>query len=149
VIVDLGAKSLLEPISADAPKFRVTQYDPRKMIENQRLGVHRYLVTKDVLDANIVVNIPKLKTHKKAGITAALKNLVGVDGNKDYLPHYRKGAVSAGGDNYEKRSLLKFCVEQIMDFANRHLDWRRFYGARDRLVCYLLVANIRSTGTAM
>ena len=77
VIVDLGVKSMVEPISADASKFRVTQYDPRKMFEHQRPGVHRYLIAKDVLDADLVINLPKLKTHKKAGITAALKNLVG------------------------------------------------------------------------
>ena len=127
-------------------KFRVTQYDPRKMFEHQRPGVHRYLVAKDVLDADLVINLPKLKTHKKAGITAALKNLVGINGNKDYLPHYRKGAVAVGGDNYEKWSLLKFCAEQVLDFANRRLDRPRFYGACNRLVYYLLTANKKLGG---
>jgi uncharacterized protein (DUF362 family) len=146
VIVDLGVKSMIEPISADASRFRVTQYDPRKMFEHQRPGVHQYLIAKDVLDADLVINLPKLKTHKKAGMTAALKNLVGINGNKDYLPHHRKGAAASGGDNYEKWSLLKFCAEQVLDFANRHLDRPRLYGACNRLVYYLLVANMKIGG---
>lgn len=145
VTVDLGTHSMLEPIAGDASRFRVTKYDPRRMLENQRPGVHRYLIAKDVLDADLVINLPKLKTHKKAGITAALKNLVGINGNKDYLPHHRKGAAAAG-DNYEKWSMLKFCVEQVLDFANRHLDHPRFYSVCNRLVYYLLVANMKLGG---
>ena len=30
----------------------------------------------------LVVNVPKLKVHKKAGITCCLKNLIGINGNK-------------------------------------------------------------------
>ena len=146
VIVDLGVKSMLEPISADASSFRVTQYDPRRMLEHQRPGVHRYLVAKDVLDADLVINLPKLKTHKKAGITAALKNLVGINGNKDYLPHHRKGSATSGGDNYEQWSFLKSLAEQLLDLANRHLDRPRFYGVCNRLVYYLLVANMKLGG---
>ena len=145
-VVDLGAHSLLEPIAADAPRFRVTKYDPRRMSENQRSGVHRYLIARDVLDADLVVNLPKMKTHKKAGITAALKNLVGINGNKDYLPHHRKGSVAGGGDNYARPSLLKACAEQILDVANRHLDRPRFNGLCNRLVYYLLVANMKLGG---
>lgn len=146
VTVDLGRHSMLEPIAGDAARFRVTKYDPRRMQENQRPGVHRYLIAKDVLEADLVINLPKLKTHKKAGITAALKNLVGINGNKDYLPHHRKGPAPAGGDNYEQRSLLKALAEQVLDFANRHLDRPRFYSVCNRLVYYLLVANMKLGG---
>ena len=37
-------------------------------------------------------SLPKLKTHKKAGITCALKNLIGINGNKEYLPHIASAA---------------------------------------------------------
>jgi uncharacterized protein (DUF362 family) len=127
VLVDLGRDSLLEAISGDAEKFRVTMYDPRKMGENHRSGVHRYLIARDILDADLVINVPKLKTHKKAGVTIALKNLIGINGNKDYLPHHRKGAADRGGDNYGKASLPKSLAESLLDFINRHLDKPRFY----------------------
>ncbi len=125
--VDLGRESLLEPISADADKFRVTMYDPRKMKRNHAPGIHKYLVARDILNADLVINVPKLKTHKKAGVTLALKNLVGINGNKDYLPHHRIGAANRGGDNYARASLPKTLAEHLLDWANRHLDKPRFY----------------------
>lgn len=131
VLVDLGAESLLEAISADARKFRVTMYDPRLMWNNHRPGVHKYLVARDILEADLVINAPKMKTHKKAGVTLALKNLVGINGNKEYLPHHRKGAANHGGDNYEKATLPKWFLEQALDVANMYLlrkprAWRKF-----------------------
>lgn len=128
VLVDLGEQSELEPISADARRFRVTMYDPRLMWNNHRPGVHRYLVARDILEADLVINVPKMKTHKKAGVTLALKNLVGINGNKEYLPHHRKGAANRGGDNYERATLPKTLLEALLDFANMHLlDKPRVY----------------------
>ena len=132
VLVDLGARSQLEPIAQDYRKFRVTMYDPRKLPRNHQPGVHRYLVARDILEADLVVNVPKLKTHKKAGLTCALKNLVGINGNKDFLPHHRKGGADHGGDNYAASSLPKWLAEATLDFANRHLDWPRFYARVSR-----------------
>lgn len=146
-VVDFGTRSLLEPISRDARKFRVTMYDPRKMRDHHAPGRHRYVVARDVLEADLVINLPKLKTHKKAGLTAALKNLVGINGNKDYLPHHRKGSATRGGDNYAKFSLTKWCAEQLLDIANMFcLQRSRAYRWVTRLVYYLLVANMRLGG---
>lgn len=148
VEVELGTCSLLEPISADARRFRVTMYDPRKMWRNHAPGRHRFLVARDVLEADVVINLPKLKTHKKAGITAALKNVVGVNGNKDYLPHHRKGPPILGGDNYEKFSSLKWIAEQVLDVANMFfLGWPHVYHWFTRLVYYLLVADMKLGGS--
>jgi len=147
VLVDMATNSLLEPISSDARKFRVTMYDPRKMWKHHSQGLHRYLVAKEVLEADLVINLPKLKTHKKAGITAALKNLVGINGNKDYLPHHRKGPKMLGADNYERISLLKAFAEEVLDLANRHMDRPAFYAWCNRLVYCLLVADKRLGGS--
>ena len=147
VVVDLGERSLLEPLSARAKQFRVTMYDPQKMFQHHRPGLHRYLVSKEVLSADLVINLPKLKTHKKAGITAALKNLVGINGNKDYLPHHRKGPVALGGDNYEHFSFLKYAAEELLDAANRHLHHRLLSRELNRLVYFLLVLNMQLGGT--
>ncbi|HRT05766.1 MAG TPA: DUF362 domain-containing protein, partial [Kiritimatiellia bacterium] len=129
VLVDLGADSLLEPISKDWKKFRVTVYDPRKMRAHHRPGRHRFLLARDVLEADLVVNVPKLKAHKKAGITCCLKNLIGINGNKEYLPHHRKGARQAGrgGDSHERGSWLLWAAETALDGMNRRRDWPRFY----------------------
>jgi hypothetical protein len=65
-----------------------------------------------------VINLPKLKTHKKAGITNALKNLVGINGNKEYLPHHRIGGADNGGDCYPGSDLIKRGWEMVADRQN-------------------------------
>ena len=136
VLVDLGADSLLEAISKDWKKFRVTVYDPRKMWAHHRPGRHRFLIAKEILEADLVVNVPKLKAHKKAGITCCLKNLIGINGNKEYLPHHRKGSAEAGrgGDNYEHRHGVMTFIEFMLDWMNRHRDHPWLYHQAERVV---------------
>jgi len=118
VLFDLGEDSLLEPITDEKDDFRVTCYDPRLMAKTHGKGRHRYLVAKAVMDADLVINLPKLKTHKKAGITCALKNLIGINGNKEYLPHHRVGGTNLGGDCYPGDSKVKRMLEYAADQQN-------------------------------
>ena len=118
VLFDLGSDSLLEAITEDTDDFRVTCYDPRLMAKTHSRGRHRYLVAKDVIQADVVINLPKLKTHKKAGITCALKNLIGINGNKEYLPHHRIGGTNLGGDCYPGNSKVKRMLEYASDQQN-------------------------------
>jgi len=97
----------------------VTMYDPDLLKRTHSRGTHQYLVARDVIDADVVINLPKLKTHKKAGLTGALKNMVGINGHKEYLPHHRKGGSGNGGDCYAGRSLVKWLVEEALDATNR------------------------------
>jgi hypothetical protein len=122
VLFDLKQNSHLEPIATDWKKFRVTQYDPKIMLRHHRPGLHKYLVAREVIDADVVINLPKLKTHMKAGLTGSLKNLVGINGHKEYLPHHRKGGSKNGGDCYEGYSIWKSMGEHLLDVANRRLD---------------------------
>jgi hypothetical protein len=75
-------------------------------------------VAKDVMDADVIINLPKLKTHKKAGMTCALKNVVGINGNKEFLPHHRVGGSDAGGDCYPGRNMVKRALEHMWDLQN-------------------------------
>jgi uncharacterized protein (DUF362 family) len=118
VLFDLSSESLLEPITNEDESFRVTCYDPRLMARTHAPGRHRYLVAKDVLEADVVINLPKLKTHKKAGVTCALKNLIGINGNKEYLPHHRLGGANLGGDCYPGDSRIKRMLEYAADQQN-------------------------------
>ena len=118
VLFDLGAESLLEPVTDMKGSFRVTQYDPRKMRQTHAPGRHCYLVARAIVEADVVVNVPKLKTHCKAGITSALKNLVGINGNKEFLPHHRVGGSRHGGDCYPGGSVLKRAIEVALDQSN-------------------------------
>jgi uncharacterized protein (DUF362 family) len=117
-LFDLGRESLLEPISEDGNRFRVAWYDPRLMAKTHHPGVHQYLVAKEVVEADVIINLPKLKTHRKAGITCALKNLIGINGNKEYLPHHRVGGSNNGGDCYPGNGKIKSTIEYLSDKQN-------------------------------
>jgi uncharacterized protein (DUF362 family) len=119
VLFDLGKESLLEPVSSPDSRFRITCYDPDILARRHHPGKHQYYMAKEPFEADVIINMPKLKAHKKAGMTAALKNLVGINGNKEFLPHHRIGGSADGGDCYPGKSLLKRMAEQCYDEANR------------------------------
>ena len=118
VLFDLGGESLLEPITDESDSFRVTCYDPRLLAKTHAPGRHQYLVARAIIEADVVINLPKLKTHKKAGVTCALKNLIGINGNKEYLPHHRIGGSATGGDCYPGGSPIKLALEHTLDRKN-------------------------------
>jgi uncharacterized protein (DUF362 family) len=128
VIFDLGKESLLESITNNNKnKFRVTNYNPDRMAMAHAPGIHKYCITKEFFDADIIISIPKIKTHQKTGITGSLKILVGINGDKDFLPHHRIGGRGFGGDCYPGNSFLRYLSELIMDNANRKQGTRRFW----------------------
>ena len=92
--------SLLEEVSHNAESFRVSDYDPTETVSVHRKGMHRYLIAKTVLEADLFINLPKMKTHQKTGVTGALKNLVGINGSKAHLVHHQLGFPSQGGDEF-------------------------------------------------
>lgn len=121
LIFDLGKESYLEPVtSTHSNNFRVTCYNPDRLAESHGPGLHRYCITREVFDSDVIISLPKVKTHQKAGITAALKNLVGINGDKDFLPHHRLGGTGVGGDCYPGKSYLRYWSELAIDHANRN-----------------------------
>lgn len=122
VLFDLGPDSLVDPISSKDCGFRVADYDHRELARTHSSGKHQYLLCREAFEADVVISLPKLKTHSKAGLTGALKNLVGLNGNKDFLPHYRRGGSDLGGDCYEGWSLHRDLSERFDDVANKRLN---------------------------
>ena len=119
VLFDLGSFSALEPVTREDSGFRVTMYDPEGLRSTHAVGTHKYLIARELIESNVVLNLPKLKTHKKAGMTGALKNMVGVNGHKQYLPHHRKGGAADRGDCYPGSNSLKALAEAMLDRGNR------------------------------
>ncbi|MBN1187819.1 MAG: DUF362 domain-containing protein [Bacteroidales bacterium] len=119
-IFDLKEKSYLESISNEKPIFRVTSYNPDKLAMVHSLGIHKYCIANELFESDVVISIPKLKTHQKTGITGAMKNLVGVNGDKDYLPHHRIGGDKNGGDCYPGKNIMRLWAEKALDNANRN-----------------------------
>jgi len=118
VLFDLGQHSALEPVTANGTAFRVSMYDPVALKRHHGPGRHRYSVAREAIEADLVINLPKLKTHRKAGLTGAVKNLVGLSGHKEYLPHHRRGSAKDFGDSYPCSSRLKRWAEAWLDWAN-------------------------------
>ena len=118
--IDLCDNSLLNKLINDNVRFSVNDYDEKVTNQHHKLNKHEYMISNTVLDADVVINLPKLKTHKKSGITCALKNLIGIVGSKDYLAHHRIGSPQQGGDEFPDqtkfdliyRESIKFLIEK-------------------------------------
>ncbi len=91
--VALGPRSRLACLGHNV-RFGVTDYP------GYHAHLRAYSVSNTVLSADVLINLPKLKTHVKTGMTGALKNFVGIIGSKDCLPHFRAGSPRQGGDEY-------------------------------------------------
>lgn len=63
-------------------------------------GAHRYELCGTALGADVIVCVPKLKTHYRVGTTLNCKGFVGLTGNKNLVPHRMLGDPSEGGDTY-------------------------------------------------
>lgn len=96
--VDLGSESFFKDI--DPKRLRIAIASYKKMYEHHSGGRHEYVFPKTVLESDAIINIPKLKTHRRTTVTLALKNFMGLPGSKACLPHFRTGSVEEGGDQY-------------------------------------------------
>ena len=100
VKVDLGRHSAFCEISHLCHLLYGAEYDTAELRSHHHDDVHEYLISKTVMESDCVIDLAKLKTHKKTGITVCMKNLVGINGNKNWLPHHRLGTPSQGGDQF-------------------------------------------------
>jgi uncharacterized protein (DUF362 family) len=123
-IVDFGAGSLHAEHQHQYRRYRVTEYDGDAMPRNHNLTRHAYCVHRSVLDADVVISLPKIKTHHKAGITCAMKNVIGINGSKDWLPHHTRGSADEGGDEYLHKSVRKRIIGDLWDIRWRTHDVR-------------------------
>ncbi len=124
--VDMGDFSFFVGKDKMYKSYRVTNYDYRKMKKYHYPHHHHYLIRKELLEANVIINIPKPKTHRKAGFTGALKNMVGTVVHKECLPHHIKGSVFLGGDEYLRPSIIK----AVRTMITERLDLALLYNNR-------------------
>jgi len=112
--VDLGRASFFEGSGLEPSRMRGADYDPRATGAQHDGGRNAYLLSETVLRADLVVNLPKLKTHKKTGVTLALKNLVGINGDKNWLPHH---TIGAGGDEFPGAAIADRLRSRAVELA--------------------------------
>jgi uncharacterized protein (DUF362 family) len=102
VAVNLGRDSCFAGVER---KLRGAEYDLTETRAHHHGDVHEYPICGSVLAADVMINLPKLKSHKKAGVTLSLKNMIGINGHKNWLPHHSEGTPRDGGDQFDSSSL--------------------------------------------
>ncbi|MCB8999484.1 MAG: DUF362 domain-containing protein [Bacteroidales bacterium] len=80
-----------------------------------------YRVSKTVIECDLFINLPKLKTHKKSGITCSLKNLVGINTYRNYLPHCSLGLKEEGGDQFFLSGTKQKIEGKLMPLIHQHI----------------------------
>src|SRR5262249_31680546 len=90
---------------------------------------HCYSISRRALEADLMISLPKLKTHKKTGVSLNVKNMIGINTDKNYIPHFRIGSPAQGGDEFpDTRSWLKqarrFAVRNAQENVLGHLGER-------------------------
>ena len=136
-VIDLGCDSDFYGESDENIKnMRITNYDPNIMPEHHNHNRHEYYISEYALNADVIINMPKPKCHRKAGMTSALKNFVGLNVRKEYLPHHTKGAKNAGGDEYDKKNIIHDIRSSILDKKNVYQTNGKYFQTQ---VCRVLI----------
>lgn len=100
----------------DPKRLRVGIASHKNMYKHHSGGKHEYLIPNSFLESDVVINIPKFKTHRRTAITLAQKCFVGMPAWKDTLPHFTTGSVEEGGDQYINKSWRKMVGTHLHDF---------------------------------
>lgn len=112
--IDLKEISFLDEL-ADREMGNLTYlYDDNSFMGKvHSRGMHKYRIAREFLESDVVIHVPKLKTHLKAGVTLCLKNLVGTVTNKACVPHLRHGTPGRGGDTHADLDLGKRILRRL------------------------------------
>ncbi|HEX8088716.1 MAG TPA: DUF362 domain-containing protein [Blastocatellia bacterium] len=140
VRVSVGRDSFMEAI--DSTRLYGADYCRSETVAAHRNHHHEYVIAHAALASDVVISVPKLKVHRKVGTTLNLKNMVGINADKNHLAHYRTGSPREGGDEFaeprwddkaERRltDLLLGTNWQVGKYP--FLIWRAFRKLYDRL----------------
>ena len=113
-IIDLEDSSIHSEIDTYWKLYAITNYELENLRKYHTDKKHCYSIPNTILDADVIISVPKLKSHRKAGITAALKNFVGIYEPKSFLPHHRIGTSQKGGDEYPHKPSICMLMKDIL-----------------------------------
>ncbi|MFH2001179.1 MAG: DUF362 domain-containing protein [Planctomycetota bacterium] len=104
IAFDLGRRSLFYNHRGEG-RYYGADVDTQEVNRFHCKEKHEYLICATPVLADLFINMPKLKTHKKTGVTLSLKNLVGINADKNRLPHHTDGSPGTGGDQFPEKTL--------------------------------------------
>ena len=100
VVVDLASHSVLHRFKGEG-RYYGADYDMREVNQHHRGELQEYQISRTAMDADVLIDIPKLKSHHKVGVTLALKGVVGLNCGRNWLPHRTQGTPRQGGDQFQ------------------------------------------------
>lgn len=118
VVVDLKDKSMHCKRSSNG-QYQVSDYDKAETQLFHHDDIHAYELAQIALNADLIINFCKPKTHRLAGITASMKNMVGTIYNKASLPHRTAGSTEEGGDAYLYKNWMKRVADDALTMKIR------------------------------
>jgi uncharacterized protein (DUF362 family) len=119
--INLGEWSEFEEIPSRFGRLYGAEYDISDTNRHHQPGLHEYYIANTFLKADVVINVPKLKTHKKSGITVWIKSVIGINGDKNWLPHHTEGLPSEGGDQFAEDTMKRKVEQRLTALAKRAL----------------------------
>ena len=115
---DLGFDSLFFGHDGEG-RYYGADYDAGVVNSHHRGDIQEYLICGTPVKADVFINMPKMKTHKKTGVTLSLKNLVGINADKNWLPHHTEGSPANGGDEYPDLTIKRRIEQVSVKFARK------------------------------
>ena len=77
VDIDLGNESAFSELDNEKlDRLRITNYDPAILKNYHGQDRHVYSIARDALKADVIISLPKPKTHRKAGLTEETSTLM-------------------------------------------------------------------------
>lgn len=140
VEIDLGRDSMFAELDAvpgihyyTLADSTVDHFDPHKVQTSRtdkyhRPGVHKYLVSRTILDSDLIVNVAKMKTHCKAGVSLCLKNMIGMVYLKECMPHHRPGPPPQGDSFHEYPAAHYVATRKAYRFLRERIGIHRLPG---------------------
>ena len=96
----------MDKIRKDCHIDEMIQFYQSKGIDIEFCDFRDYIIERKILEEDVIINLPKPKTHRYAGLTGAQKNFVGCCSDKESLPHFKAGSPCVGGDETNSDSIL-------------------------------------------
>lgn len=106
IVVNLREKSALYA-HPNPERFYGAVFDRQETIRHHSGEHQEYEVSRTVMNADVVISVPKMKVHKRSGVTLNVKGLVGICTNKNFLVHYILGEPREGGDQVPNEFLSR------------------------------------------
>lgn len=126
VDVNLGRSSLFYGFKGEG-RYYGAEYDTEEVNRHHKGETQEYRLSGTAMSADVIIDVPKLKTHQKVGVTLALKGVVGLNCGRNWLPHRTQGTPEQGGDQFAEsswRQRTEFAIVRGLEQAAlRHPNW--------------------------